>query len=284
MSASVQPPATPPPPRSGAAGPVVPPAGPSPSTESSQGPSRGRLLVAVGAVAVLAVVILVVAIFATGRTGGDTGTGVQPPSAHSIAAPASGVAEGKFEIVSGAETLAVRCSDTGDDLYRASTPNDGSLVPQATTNGDTTQLSLVPSGANGAASAEVLLSSKVRWELTMAGGGLTQTIDCSAGRLSSLSLGQGAGDIEVSLPKPEGTMLTRLTGGAGKLRIHLPAGPPVQVKIGNGAGAGSISIDGQAHNDVRPGTDLTPAGWNQATDRYTVDATVGLASLTVDRS
>lgn len=253
---------------------VQPPANP---------PSRTRLLLAVGTVAVLALAILLVAVYATGRKGGDTGDGVKPASAHSISAAANGRQQAKFEIVSGAEAIVVRCLDTGDDLYRASTPGDGRLVPQATTNGDDIQLTLSASGANGAASAEVILSNKVTWTLKLAGGGMSQLVDCGTGKIAGLELAQGAGTIDLTLPKPQGTVQVTLGGGAGTLKAHVATGPPVQVKVGTGAGAGTVSVDGQTKTNVKPGTDLTPATWNQATDRYTINAVAGLASLTVDR-
>lgn len=279
MSASV-PPTAPPPPIPGAVPPGASPNAPRPRQPK---PSRTRLLLAVGTVAVLAVAILLVAIFATGRSGGDTGDGVKPAKDHSIAAAADGKQEAKFEIVNGAETIVVRCDDIGKDLYRASTPKDGSLVPTAANEGDTIKLTLSPSGANGAATAEVLLSSSVKWHLKLAGGGMNQKIECGAGKLAALELGQGAGSIEVTLPKPQGTLETLLSGGAGTLKVHLPAGPPVQVKVGAGAGAGTLSVDGQTRRDVKPGTEVTPDEWKKASDRYTVSAIAGLATLTIDR-
>lgn len=256
-----------------------------PVDESASPPrySRTRLVTAVAMVAVFAVAILLIAAFASGREPGGTSSGVKSPAEHSISAAASGRQQGKFEVVSGAESIVVRCEDTGADLYRASTPQDGRLVPEATQTGDTTQLTLVASGMRGPASAEIILNAAVTWELKMAGGGLKQTIECGAGKLSAIELGQGAGSIDVTLPAARGTMPILLSGGAGDLKIHLPKGPPVQVKIGEGAGAGSLSVDGQTTNDVKPGSELTPPDWNQAADRYMIDATSGCASLVVDR-
>ena len=274
MTASV-PPAVPPP----------PPTGMSPDASRNQPnkSSRTRLILAVGTVAVLAVAILLVAVFATGRTGGDTGDGVKPTKDHSISAALGGKQEASFEIVDGAETIVVRCDDTGEDLYRVSTPKDGKLVPTATTDGDTTRLSLPKSGANGDANADVLLNKNVKWHLKMAGGGMNQKIECGAGKIASLELGRGASTIEVTLPKPQGTLETVLSGGAGALKVHLMQGPPVQVKVGAGAGAGTVSIDGQVRKDVKAGTEVTPDAWTKASDRYTVSAVAGLASLTIDR-
>jgi hypothetical protein len=240
------------------------------------------MLIAVTTVAILSVAILVIAAFATGR-GGDEVTGLSSGEEHLVSAPASGQKESRFEVLSGAETLVVRCADTGADLYRASTPKNSSLVPQATQNGDLTQLSLVASGASGPASVEIVLSSIVRWHLKLVGGGMTQRIECAEGNVSDVELGQGAGTIEVSLPPAHGTTAVRLLGGAGRLAIQLPSGFPVQAKIGAGAGVGIVTIDGQTRNDVAPGSELTPPDWGTATDRYLVDTPGGLASLVVDR-
>ena len=281
MSASVHPPGAPPPPRP-AASQYQGPSGRPPQQGS---PSRTRLLLAVGTVAVLALAILVIAVVAGGHDGSKSssaGPSVADAGPHAISAPLSGREKAQFEITSGAESISIRSDDLGEDLYRISTPKDGRLVPKAIVNADGVQLSLVSSGSTGAASAEVVLSTKVLWQLKLAGGGMKETINFGSGKLSGLELGAGAGDIDIALPKAQGLLAVRLTGGAGSLKVHLPQGPPVQVKVG-GAGAGVVTIDGQVKNGVKAGTEITPTGWAKAADRYSIEAVVGVSTLTVDR-
>ena len=276
MSASVHPPATPPPPR------------PATAYQSGHsrpgpqgGPSRTRLLLAVGGVAVLALAILLVAVLAGGSSN-DTSDGSKPAAAHSIAAAMAGQQTAQFEIVSGAESVTVRTADIGNDLYRASTPKDSSLIPTATMVAEKVQLTLGTAGSTGPATVEVLLNPAVTWQLRLAGGGMKETIDFSSGKITVLELGAGAGDIDVTLPKAQGTLAVRLTGGAGNLKVHLPQGQPVQFKV-NGAGAGTATIDGKTSNNVKAGTELSSPDFAKAADRYAIEATVGVSTLVVDR-
>ena len=243
-------------------------------------------MIAVATVAIVAVAILVVAVVAGGhQEASSNAANAQSIAAgpHSIATPLAGRQKAQLEITTGAESVTVRSDDTGDDLYRASTPKDGSLVPKASINGDTVQLSLISSGAvGGAASAEIVLNSSVLWQLTLAGGGMKETVDFGSGQLSSLELSAGAGDIEITLPKAQGTLAVRLTGGAGQFKAHLAQNLPVQVKV-DGAGAGVVTIDGQTRSGVKAGTEITPAAWAKATARYSIEAVVGVSALIVDR-
>lgn len=278
MTTPVRPPAaTPPPPSSNQATQTTPRA------PRRGGSARTRMLIAVGLVAVLALVILLVAVFAAGRNDESRGTGARSEKDHSISAEQGDRKEATLNLVSGAETVVIRAANLGGDLYRAVTPKDGSLVPEATMNGDTVQLSLVASGSEGAASAEIMLSNDVLWHLKLAGGGLNENVDFSLGKLAGLELGNGAGQIELSLPAPKGTLNIQLTGGAGQMMVHAPKGAPFQVKIPGGAGAGTVTIDGQTKNGVAPGGDVTQPDWNKATDRYVIEATVGISSVVVDR-
>lgn len=250
--------------------------------------SRNRMLIAVAAVAVLAIGLLLVAVVAGGKDDKKAATGQSSNAeaagpAKSVSAPLAGRQESVLELTSGAEQVTIRATDLGDELYRISTPGDGALAPKASDTGTAVQVTLETTGKAGSASAEVILNQKVKWGLKLVGGGMRETIDFKSGRLSSVELGAGAGDIDISVPKAEGELVIRMSGGAGQLAMHAPAGPPTQVKLGQGAGAGTVTVDGKATNGVAPGTTLTPDGWDKATDRYVLDAAVGASTLTVDR-
>ena len=55
----------------------------------------------------------------------------------------------------------------------------------------------------------------------------------------------------------------------------------MQVRVG--AGAGAVTLDGTTHNGVAAGSVFASTGWQQATDRYDVDASGGVSALVVDR-
>ncbi|MFC7760502.1 hypothetical protein ACFQY4_22570 [Catellatospora bangladeshensis] len=44
-----------------------------------------------------------------------------------------------------------------------------------------------------------------------------------------------------------------------------------------------MTVDGVRRSGIAGGTVFTPPGWADAADRYDVDATAGVSTLTVDR-
>jgi hypothetical protein len=63
--------------------------------------------------------------------------------------------------------------------------------------------------------------------------------------------------------------------------VHLTGGAPVRVAAKNGAG--DVTIDGQSQSGVAGGSIFATPGWDTAADRFDIDATSGVSSLTVTR-
>jgi len=251
---------------------------------SAPAPDRRRTTRAWVAVAVAVVCAMALATLVLALRGARPETTAQPPAPldRSVSGPLGGRQEAQFDLLSGADSVTVRSADIGDDLYRASTPDGSSVIPRVTEINDRIELTLYNSGVAGPATAEVLLSSKVRWRLKLAGGGSEEVVDFAAGKLSAVELTAGAGRIELSLPAPEGTLVVTLAGGAGELIVRLPQGAPVQVRLGSGAGG--VTVDGKKHEGLAAGTVLTPDGWDKAADWLDVDAAGGVSTVTVSRA
>lgn len=262
-------PAAPPP----GAEPTPPPVEPE---ESRRGPSRASLMVGAVVVGALVVTTAVLAVLST--------TDEEPRSPaveHNVSGARDGRSEAQFEIVSGADRVSVRSAELGEDMYRVSTPMDGNLSPEVTDSGGQIQLRLNNVGGTGPAAVEVLLNAAVRWQLRLAGGGTEEHVDFRSGRLGGIELVGGASRIDIALPNPQGTLLVRLGAGAGSLSVNLRPGPPVQVKLTNGAG--TLSVDDKSQTGLGAGTTVTPAGWQEATDRYDIEAVGGVSALIVHR-
>jgi hypothetical protein len=73
----------------------------------------------------------------------------------------------------------------------------------------------------------------------------------------------------------------KVTGSAARVAVHAPRDVPVQVVFGTGAT--TVTIDGAARADVAPGTTITPAGWDAASDRYDL-AMPRVAVFSLDRT
>jgi hypothetical protein len=256
----------------------APPAPPQPARRRSNR-RVWQMLALIGA----AVLVLAVLVFVTRRPAGtrDESTGTGAP--HTVSGEVRGRTAAQFEIASGAETVKIHAADLGGYLYRVDTPPAGKVTPTVTDSGDKVQLTLAGTAVAGQATVDIQLNARVVWQLRLAGGGLDQDIDFRTGRLSGIEFSAGAGKITVTVPKPDGTLPIRLAGGAGQFTVHAPGGVPAQIRLGTGGGAGEVTVDGSTRRSVEPGAIITPNGWAAAKSRYDIEATAGVAMLTVDR-
>ena len=192
------------------------------------------------------------------------------PRAHALPADAA------LEVLPGAESVIVHSADLGpDSLFRAATPPGVPVKPTTKVRKSRVTVGLSRTGVAGQATLHVYLNAKVRWRLTLAGGGLEQAVDFGSGRLSAIELRAGAGRVDLALPRPEGTLPVSLTGGAGALAIHVPLAVPAKLSLD---GAGSV---GQLQD---PAKVFSPTGWDGATDRLQIRTAGGIATVTVATS
>jgi hypothetical protein len=209
------------------------------------------------------------------------------PLAHLAAGPADGRTAAQLSVVSGATTLSVRAADLGDDLYRVSTPPTSGQVPAVVVTGDLVQVQLTDAGqpdgfSAGPSAVEVLISDDVRWAIRLDGGATETQVALAGGQLSALDFGAGSARIEATLPHPSGSVTVRMSGGASAYNLHLPDGVPARVRLGGGAG--SVTVDGVQHSGIAGGTTWDGPGWGAAADRYDIDNTAGVSTLTLDRA
>jgi hypothetical protein len=247
---------------------------------------RSRGLTTIGALALGGVLLL------GGAAGGvvyfsgdDNGlgsvleVGVGKTDGRTATAPLAGRTAAGFEMVAASSRVTVKTQDLGDDLYKVTTADGSGMVPSPTVTADRVQMHLTPDGAGASGDVTVLLSAKVRWSLRFSGGSDEQLIDMTGGRVGAVDLIGGARRVELTLPKPTGTVPVRVTGGLDELTVRSPAGAPVRVNLP--AGAKTVAAGTRTLRDVRPGSTLTPKDW-QVKDRYDVDVTSWVTLLSVD--
>jgi hypothetical protein len=97
--------------------------------------------------------------------------------------------------------------------------------------------------------------------------------------VTGIAVTKGSDVIDLTLPRPHGSVPVQLAAGASQLLLSLPDGVPARVTAA--AGAGEISIDGRNHTGVRSGTVLTTAAWVPGAAGYDIDATAGAARIAV---
>jgi hypothetical protein len=190
--------------------------------------------------------------------------------------------QAELDVVSGATTVTIATADLHNRLYLASTPADAGVAPTATQNGGTIAVSLTSTGRQGPAALRILLSSGVDWRIRLDGGATEESVDLSHARLAALDFGAGASHIDVSLPRPVGTVPVTMSGGASSFQLHLPDGVPARVRFAGGAG--SATVDGTVRQGIAGGTTIDGADWTGATNRYDIDNTAGVSDLTLDRA
>jgi hypothetical protein len=238
---------------------------------ASPGPKRFAIA-AVGAVLLLVSVLIV-------RSGqspsAQPAAGRPDTSGGSWSAPATHPATATFEVADGAPTIRVRTADLGHDLYRVDAPG---ARPQITEQDGTVRLSIAGGAAKGGP-VEIALAADVRWDLRIGGGVDLSTIDLSGARPRSVDLTGGANEIDLTLPKPDGTLTVTMSAGVSRFDVHTAQHVPVRVRIGSGAS--SVVLDGLSHTGVAAGALFTPDLWAGAVNRIDVDAVAGLSAMTV---
>jgi len=226
-------------------------------------------------VGIVAVVLLAVVTVVAGCDSADADGRV-------VTGDLAGRHQAELDVVSGADTVTVRAADLGDDLFRASAPEGARVVPAVDVTGQAVHVSLTDTGGRGGADLVIELNTKVEWQIRLDGGAKQATIAMAHGRLTGLDFGAGNSRIEATLPVPEGTVPVRMAGGTSVFDLRLPRDIAAQVRMTGGAG--SATIDGTVHTGIAGGTVYTPDGWDTATDRYLIDNTAGVSSLTLART
>ena len=236
--------------------------------------TRGRVIVAV---------VVVVAAVAAGGTAVALTTS---PASHVVSLSTAGRTSAALKITAGTPVLEVSVGKLGGTLLRVSTPDDAPVRP-VLSGSELILLSLTGAGpASGHSqgsgyAVKVVLNSAVTWSLDLAGGTQYTEADLRGGKVGGIAVTAGSDVLDVSLPKPTGTLPFLLAAGASQFLLSLPGGVPAQVTVGGGASF--VSVDDQNLTGVAGGTVLTPPGWAAATSRFDIDATSGFSRLTVSR-
>jgi len=197
---------------------------------------------------------------------------------RTVTAAMDGRSAASFELTTAVTKVTMRSEDLGDALYRISTAEDSGIIPKPVVSQDRVQLNLVPEGDGSTGAVEVVLSSKVMWNLRFAGATDEQRIDFSGGEIGGIDLVGGSRVTEIVLPKPAGTVALKVTGAVDELSLTSPAGNPVRVRMQGGAK--TVAAGARTLRDVKPGSTLTPKGW-KTNDRYDVTAQARVTLLSV---
>ena len=233
------------------------------------------------------VVAIAAVVAAVAGAGGTALALTTSAPSHAASVSRGGLTRAALKVTAGTPFLDVSMGRLGGTLLRVSTP-DGAPVRPVLSGSELIVLSLAgTSPAPGAPQGQpgyvvkVVLNSAVTWSIDLAGGTQRTQADLRGGKVAGVAVMAGSAVLDVSLPRPSGTLPFLLAGGVSQFRLSLPGGVPVQVTVGGGAS--SVSVDDQRLTGIAGGTVLTPPGWATATSRFDIDATSGFSQLTVSR-
>ncbi len=204
-----------------------------------------------------------------------------PTRAKTVSAPVRGRAEAGFELVSDAAVIDLRATELGDDLYRITTPAKSSVVPRAQLGAGGVRLFLDDNGERGDASVTVLLNADVRWSMRITGGVKAGVFDLGAAEINEVDFAGGAARIDLTLPRPDGTLPIRLSGGVNRFEVRTDQGVPVRVRTRRGAG--QVKLDGRTDDGVARGASFLSPDWADSENRIDLDAVAGVGTLRVGR-
>ncbi|WP_041574095.1 hypothetical protein [Cellulomonas gilvus] len=231
---------------------------------------RGRGPVLAIVIVVALVVVAVGAIYAIVRNGGD-----DPADATATASIARGTAQdAQLRLEGGAASITVAADAASSDL--ASLDATGADAAAELVAGEPAVATLAGGGAS-----TVRLAPDVTWTLDLGADTDLLTADLGATSLAGLTVTAGARLVELALPAPEGTVVIDQQAGVGGMTVQVPADVPVLVKVV--AGAGTVTIDGEAQQSVGAGEELTTEGFSADAAHYEILLTAGLGELTITR-
>jgi hypothetical protein len=259
----------------------TPTAAPSPAPEPAAKRSRGATVAAfaLGTVVLLGAVAGGMAYFSGGDRDLSKVLKLGAATDRSVTAPLDGRTTAGFEMLAASHQVTVKTQDLGDNLYKITTADDSGMIPSPAISADRVQLNLTQKDHGGNRDVTIVLSSKVLWSLRFTGGSDEQLIDLTGGRTSEVNLVGGGRRVELTLPKPTGTVPVNVTGGLDELLVNSTTNAPVRVTVQ--AGAKTVVAGNRTLRKVAPGSTMTPKNW-RVKDRYDVDAKSRVTLLSVD--
>jgi hypothetical protein len=214
----------------------------------------------------------------TSLQSGSRGAG-RAAGGHVAKVAATGQHAATLAVVTSAATLTVTGAALPGSLMRVTTPGSSGVRPELLASAGRVRLSLLATGLPGPSAVSIELSTAVSWQLQFIGGTNQTSVNLSNAQVAGIDFTGGSSVIQMTLPRPAGTAVITLAGGASQVNLTTPPGVPARLRLY--AGASAATLAGQSYNGVARGTVLSSPGWAQAASRYDIDAPAGINDITV---
>jgi hypothetical protein len=218
---------------------------------------------------------------ASGGAKSPAGTTTSNP--HVVSLPLGSVTSSSLDLESGVSAVDITTGDLHGRLLSAATPANSGLVPSLTTGTNGIVRVDLPhvAGGSGPAKLAVVLDRSVTWSVFLEGSARTERVDLRGASANVVQLGAGVSQARITLPRPTGTDLLRMTGGATRLVIDVPRGSPTRVHVKGGAS--TVRIGSATHTGVGGSKTYDSGGYAAAPDRIDLEIESGVSALVVRR-
>ncbi len=189
------------------------------------------------------------------------------------AAPLGGLTSARLLVRSGVNDLTIGSVDDLQELYIGRFTG---MVPHVRLREGTVYLYYKGRGMPWEwkkRNADLALNAAIPWAIDVVGGANTIDAKLAALNLSAFQMTGGAGDIRLTLGRPQGRVPVRITGGANDIGISRPAGVSIRLRLSGGAS--SVEFDRQKLGRTGGQTALSSADADQAADVFDVELTGG---------
>ncbi|HEX3906550.1 MAG TPA: hypothetical protein VHW92_01320 [Mycobacteriales bacterium] len=201
--------------------------------------------------------------------------------AHIVGLPLGTARTSTLDIQSGVTAVEVTTANLPSQLVTAVTPADSGVQPSLTTDSNGIIHVLLPhaSGGGRVSRLVVVLNRAVTWSIFLDGGASTERVNLRGATINVVDLGAGVSSARITFPRPTGTDLLRMTGGASQLAIDVPRGFPTRVRVKGGAS--SVRIGPIRHTGIGPVATFNSKGYRKASRRIDLEIEAGVSALSV---
>jgi len=245
-----------------------------------------RLLSLFGAILLILVVVAVAGGIAAIPAALVRSTG--PVVTSHFSAPTGEVSAPHLDLSAGAAKITVRAGATGGDLYLATIQAPSDEKPEVTVDAATSTLHVNLPGRSGFhwgtvndhRTVDLTLDDQLPWVIGLSTGASQTNLDLSGLKVSSVAVESGASSVQLTLPKPAGTVPVSVSGGAMHLTIQRPAGS--SIRVSSSGGATSLDVDGNHYGGLfHDGQAFASPDYATSTDRYDISIESGASSISV---
>ena len=206
-----------------------------------------------------------------------TDPGPAPDAEGELSAPLGDVTAGRLEITGNAANLRIRSGAGAALLYTATFER---RAPRIRARGGTVTVAYPGIFALSAGRGVIGLNGTVPWTVEVRGGASNVDADLSGVPLTGFSLIGGSSRVDCRLPRPAGTVVLRIRGGASRVAFRRPAEIPVRVRVTGGLS--KLRVDARQYRAMGGPAALDSPGYEDASDRYELAVDGGASHITVD--